>query len=151
MLSFHIILINGNIEIYGFIFRLQPCHFLLIPGFQPQSLYNLADFPQTQQSPSSSSQTTSSPLLANLPHFNDLLALGCLLLHLEVALGGLELPVLSLLFWFAPPARSVLHTFTVLDSVVMLGGTKFSEGGTHSRKFHCEMEMAAPMNAQTRL
>lgn len=57
-------------------------------------------------------------------------------------MGALELPVLFLPFWSAPPARSVLHAFTVLDSAAMLGGTKFSEDGTHSRKFHCELELA---------
>lgn len=144
MLSFCIILINGNIEIYGFILRLQPCPFVLISGFQPQSLYNPADFPQTQQSPSSSSQTTSSPLLVNPPHFNDPFALGWLPLHL---VGGLGCTWAAC----AASARSLLHTLTVLDSVAMLDGTEFSEGSMHSRKFHCEMEMAPPNNAQTQL
>ena len=49
MLSFCIILINGNIEICGFI--LTTILFLsIVPGFQPQSLHSLVDFPQTQLS-----------------------------------------------------------------------------------------------------
>lgn len=83
MLSFRIILINGNIEIYGFILRLQPCPFLLIPGFQPQSLYNLADFPQTLLFPD-----YQQPLAVNPPYFEDLLVLRWLLLHLVGGLGS---------------------------------------------------------------